>query len=108
MRKTSADRKAQLLDRRAALLERVNSIETELDSHQSRDWEELATERESDEVLEVMGLSAVSELRMIDAALVRVEAGTYGDCARCGSEIGDDRLDVLPFTPFCRDCAALV
>ena len=108
MRKSSADRKAQLLDRRAALAERMVSIETELDSHQNRDWEELATEREADEVLEGMGQSALSELRMIDAALVRVEAGTYGGCARCGADIGEERLDVLPFTPFCRDCAALV
>lgn len=86
----------------------MTSIEAELDSHQNRDWEELATERESDEVLEGMGLSALSELRVIDAALIRVEAGTYGLCAKCGAEIGEERLDVLPFTPFCRDCAALV
>ncbi|RGP36892.1 TraR/DksA family transcriptional regulator [Pseudotabrizicola alkalilacus] len=107
MRKSPADRKAQLLARRAALAERMTSIEVELDSHQNRDWEELATERESDEVLEGMGVAALAELRMIDAALVRVDAGTYGQCARCGAEIGDQRLDVLPFTPFCRDCAAL-
>ncbi|MFN4153161.1 MAG: TraR/DksA family transcriptional regulator [Paracoccaceae bacterium] len=108
MVKSPADRNAQLLARRAALVDRMASIEAELDSHQNRDWEELATEREGDEVLEGMGQSALSELRLIDAALIRVEAGTYGLCARCGSVIGEERLDVLPFTPFCRDCAALV
>ena len=85
----------------------MTSIEVELDSHQARDWEDLATERESDEVLEGMGLAAQSELRVIDAALLRVEAGSYGICARCETEIGEERLDVVPFTPLCRDCAAL-
>ncbi|MEY4873108.1 MAG: hypothetical protein RLZZ563_2438, partial [Pseudomonadota bacterium] len=68
--------------------------------------EELATEREADEVLEGMGLSGQQEIRMIEAALARVAEGNYGICVNCGNDIGDARLDVLPFTPFCRDCAA--
>ena len=36
---------------------------------------------------------------MIDAALKRIENGSYGVCARCGDPIGEDRLDVLPQTP---------
>ena len=43
---------------------------------------------------------------MIDAALKRIENGSYGVCARCGDPIGEDRLDVLPQTPLRRDCAA--
>ena len=42
-------RKAQLEARLADLKGRLQGIETELDSHQSADWEELATEREGDE-----------------------------------------------------------
>ncbi|MGP1355336.1 MAG: TraR/DksA family transcriptional regulator, partial [Roseicyclus sp.] len=45
-------RRQQLEDRLAALTERLQEIEEELDSHQSKDWEELAVEREGDEVLE--------------------------------------------------------
>ncbi len=41
----------------------------------------------------------------IDQALLRIEEGSYGVCARCGEPIGDDRLDIVPHTPFCRDCA---
>jgi RNA polymerase-binding transcription factor DksA len=99
-------RKAQLESRMADLKSRIAGIETELDSHQSSDWEELATERETDEVLEGMGVSAQQEVRKIEAALARIEAGEYGFCAKCGKEIGEERLDVLPFTPFCRSCAA--
>lgn len=98
-------RKAQLERRLSQLQDRLSAIETELDSHDSRDWEEMATEREGDEVLEGMGLSGQQEIRMIEAALQRIEAGEYGFCVKCGAEIGQERLDVVPFTPFCRECA---
>ena len=103
--KPVAERKAALLARLADLKDRLVSIETELDSHQSPDWEDRATEREDDEVLEGIGLSGQQEIRMIEAALQRVEAGEYGHCAKCGSQIAEARLDVLPFTPFCTACA---
>ena len=66
----------------------------------------MATEREGDEVLEDLGQSAQLELRMIEAALKRIEAGEYGECVRCGNEIDPGRLNLLPATPFCADCAA--
>ncbi|MDP1578101.1 MAG: TraR/DksA C4-type zinc finger protein, partial [Cypionkella sp.] len=69
------------------------------------DWEDLATERESDEVLEGMGNAGLLEIRRIEAALARIEAGDYGICATCGQDIEPERLDVLPDTPFCRSCA---
>lgn len=46
------------------------------------------------------------ELRRIDAALARLDAGTYGDCAACGGAIEPARLDASPATPFCLTCAA--
>lgn len=104
--KSVADRKAELEARRALLTRRMTEIDAELDSHDSKDWEELATERESDEVLEDLGVSAQHEMRMIDAALGRIEAGDYGYCVTCGKEISAERLDVVPATPFCRTCAA--
>ncbi|MDZ4094205.1 MAG: TraR/DksA C4-type zinc finger protein [Paracoccaceae bacterium] len=101
-----SDRKAQLQARLTDLENRLQGIEVELDSHQEKDWQELATERETDEVLESLGLSGQQEIRMIQAALERIDAGEFGVCARCGDTITEDRLDVLPYTPFCRKCAA--
>lgn len=100
-----ADRKSQLEARLAALTARISDIGAELDTHSSKDWEELATEREGDEVLEDLGLSAQNEIRMIRAALTRIDEGEYGYCVKCGAEIAEERLDVLPATPFCRHCA---
>lgn len=101
-----ATRKAQLQSRLSELEGRLVSIEQELDSHMSQDWEELATERESDEVLESMGVTGQHEIRMIEAALHRIDEGEYGFCTKCGADIEPERLDVLPWTPFCRTCAA--
>ena len=50
-------RKAWLVARLGDLNGRLAGIEAELDSHHAADWEELATEREGDEVLERMGTS---------------------------------------------------
>lgn len=99
-------RKTQLLARRDELEARLREIGSELDAHQSRDWEELATEREGDEVLEGMGQSGKAEMAKIDAALARIEEGEYGYCVKCGALISEERLDVLPYTPLCRNCAA--
>lgn len=98
-------RHSRLAERLHELESRMQGIEAELDSHHDPDWSELATEREGDEVLERMGQSAQAEVRMIRAALQRIEAGDYGTCVDCGADIGAARLDVLPFTPFCRSCA---
>lgn len=103
--KSIAERKAQLEARRGDLLGRIGGIKAELDSHQETDWEEIATQREGDEVLEGMGLEAQSELRAIAAALGRVASGEYGTCLKCGNKISEARLDVLPYTPFCKECA---
>jgi RNA polymerase-binding transcription factor DksA len=99
-------RKAQLEKRIADLKARLLGIESELESHKSQDWEEMATERDADEVLEDLGLSGQLEIRQIEAALARLTEGEYGFCTKCGAEIGDERLDLLPHTPFCRRCAA--
>jgi DnaK suppressor protein len=43
-------------------------------------------------------------LTKIDAALRRIEEGTYGECFECGEGISAARLRVLPFALRCRDC----
>ncbi len=101
-------RKAALLKRLSELDIRLHEIEAELDAPHSKDWEESAVEREGDEVLEQLGQSGQDEILRIRAALQRVRGGEYGFCARCGEDIGPERLDVLPDTPLCRNCAAAV
>jgi RNA polymerase-binding transcription factor DksA len=40
------------------------------------------------------------------AALERLDAGTFGRCVECGMEIPAERLDDLPYTPYCVVCEA--
>ncbi len=100
--------KHALLERLRALGVRLEDIENALESPHSRDWEDMAVEREGEEVLERLGESGKAEIARIRAALDRMARGTYGICTRCGDEIADDRLTVLPETPLCKTCAASV
>jgi|TARA_R100000501_G_C2548987_1_gene64466 RNA polymerase-binding transcription factor DksA len=95
-----------LLQRLKLLDARLHAIEAELDAPKSRDWEELAVEREGDEVLEQLGHSGELEIARIRAALGRLRDGSFGLCTSCGEQIAADRLDILPETPVCRACAA--
>ena len=99
--KSVETRKSELEARQAYLMERISGIGSELDTHDAKDWEEMAIEREDEEVLEDLGQSAQVELRMIEAALGRIDEGEYGFCTVCGERIAEERLDVLPATPFC-------
>jgi RNA polymerase-binding protein DksA len=55
---------------------------------------------------EVLGLidSLHGTLVDVDAALARIDEGTYGTCARCGEEIGADRLEFRPASIYCVRC----
>jgi DnaK suppressor protein len=48
------------------------------------------------------------QLTAIDAALGRIDDGTYGRCARCGRPIAPERLDALPWAAHCIDCQRIV
>ncbi len=45
-------------------------------------------------------------LDMIEAALERIESGTYGSCTQCGGRIPKTRLNAIPYTPHCIKCAS--
>jgi len=43
-------------------------------------------------------------LDKVSAALKRMDAGTYGECERCGRPIDKARLRALPYSVLCIDC----
>lgn len=59
-------------------------------------------ERELDEGLEE---DARGQLRQVEQALARIEAGLYGTCQACGKEIPAERLEAVPWTTLCIDDA---
>src|SRR3954447_22283307 len=46
------------------------------------------------------------QLEEIEAAVQRLDAGTYGTCEGCGAPIGEDRLEARPVARACIACAA--
>ncbi len=98
--------RAALMARLEELDKRLHEIEIELDCPKSPDFSDMAIEREGDEVLEHLGQSGQDEIARIRAALGRLRDGSYGICVQCGEEISRERLEVLPETPLCRQCAA--
>jgi len=100
-----AARSAQIKERKLELLARITHVDQELGAHGSPDWQDNAIEHEEDETLEALGNAAQKEILMLNAALTRIDTGEYGFCVTCGTAISHERLNLLPATPFCRNCA---
>jgi len=111
----TADYRKRLEEERARLTRAVDFLEKENPGSVSDELGELAEggtdnhlgdlatamyDRELDEGLEE---GAQQTLREIDAALQRIEDGTYGVCEMCGKPIGADRLSAIPWARLCID-----
>src|SRR5712691_2032962 len=46
-------------------------------------------------------------LMLIDEAFNRIKEDTFGTCTNCGNQIGEKRLQAVPWTPYCIDCQEL-
>jgi DnaK suppressor protein len=101
----------QLLARRASLLEQISlqrgreiGLAQDIADHledRADSSAQVATERELEFAI---GEREVDELAMIDAALARIEAGTYGECVDCGVNIAAPRLQASPEASRCIHC----
>ncbi len=98
--------KSNLMALKQEATHRIKSIDRDI-RHEgmTADWTEQATERENDEVLQSLGNTAQQELAMINTALKRIEAGEYFNCSVCGEDIPPARLELLPFSSQCVNCA---
>ncbi len=56
------------------------------------------------QMMHMLGEREQTKLKAIDAALVRIEDGTYGECEECGETINKKRLKILPFAIYCVKC----
>lgn len=97
--------KAELEARLAAMQVRLASIKKDVTQEHSGDSAEQAQERENDEVVDAIGNETAQSIRSIQAALERIEEGTYGICGQCGEEISPARLEVVPEATRCVNCA---
>lgn len=110
----SGDPQSRLNDLRTATLQREASLVSSFDDIVDA-TSDVATDDEHDpeghtiawERQQIAALLDDSRVTLtdIEAAEQRLDDGLYGTCTACGVQIADDRLDALPATPTCVECA---
>lgn len=73
-----------------------------------KDFEEMATQNENNEVQDFLGNSARVEIAAIKHAISRIDSGDYHLCQTCGEAINPERLKAVPFSVQCIKCASLI
>jgi len=91
---------AQIAEQRGGIVSRAE-VAADHFGHPEDSGAQLATERELEFAL---GERELAELAAIDAALTRLQAGTYGECTDCGVAIAPARLQATPEAPRCIHC----
>lgn len=100
--------KGELESRAATLVSRDAALQKHLrgqDGRNDADFADRVSFNQADEVLEQLDDDARVELDRIRRALERMDAGSYGTCARCGEAIPTGRLKALPSAALCVSCA---
>jgi RNA polymerase-binding protein DksA len=80
------------------------SDETGEDAVYDNHLADTATDTYDRELDYTLGENAEHVLQEIDAALGRIEQGTYGSCTRCGKPIAPERLEARPWATLDIDC----
>ena len=65
--------------------------------------DEVRLAEERDLAIQILGRD-VAEIRLVEAALTRIEDGAYGSCINCDEPIRSNRLGVMPHARFCITC----
>jgi RNA polymerase-binding protein DksA len=97
----------RLLALKAELQRRVSTIHEHARDPLEQDSAEQAAQLGQVAVVAALESEATQEIAGIEAALRRLDAGTYGVCVSCGEPVGDARLKARPAATQCRDCAEL-
>ena len=97
----------QLMSRLARIEGRLDKVEQDRrrgSNSLDPDWEEQATVRQNDEVLDKLAEEERLQAIAIRAALQRIADGSYGRCVTCGEPIAPRRLAALPYATQCIAC----
>jgi RNA polymerase-binding protein DksA len=100
-RRTTLRRLADLTDDFDAVV--AASRDTNADDEHDPEGATIAFERSQ---VDALVRQARHHLVEVDAAIARIEAGTYGTCESCGHAIGAGRLEARPVARACITCAS--
>ena len=102
---THANRRAQLTAERERVSGELRAIGVDRSSYDEGFADSGQVTAERGEVDALSGTLRETLLE-VDAALGKLEAGTYGQCEACGEDIAEDRLDAMPAARLCMACAS--
>lgn len=96
-----------LLNKRNQLLDYRDELgEAWRDLHEREpEAEERAQNESMSRNLESLEEKELAVVVAIDEALRKLQTGSYGVCMRCGESIPEKRLEAIPWTPMCVNCA---
>jgi RNA polymerase-binding protein DksA len=99
---------AKLGEQRQVLVKkRLSNEESWQNLHKNEiEFEESATNEYLAASLDQLDKQDKKKIEDIDYALARMQSELYGICEICGEEISEKRLEALPWTTKCIDCAA--
>lgn len=95
------------MERRESLFRQVTEAERssrERDAEATQDPADVAANAYTKELMISMSDNDRKLLGLIDEALVRVEAGEYGECVNCGEPVSEKRLNAVPWARHCLKC----
>lgn len=98
--------KRLLLEEKMKILNEL-SIEEELYMNHFEDGDEIdkADVNINNDLLNRLSDLELEKLRLIDRALEKIQEGTYGICEGTGKPIPEERLRVIPWTPYSKEYA---
>ncbi len=102
---THASRRVQLTAERERVNGELSALGVDRSSYDEGFADSGQVTAERGEVDALAG-SLRETLLEIDAALGKLEAGTYGRCESCGDEIAEARLEAMPAARLCMACAS--
>ncbi len=94
--------------KREELLRRVHAATRPLEGVAGEpDFTDRASSTASQETLLALSSGERAILKLVEEALGRIEAGTYGVCVACERPIQPARLEAVPWARHCIDCQEL-
>jgi len=98
--------KGMLEDTKNDLEKRLKKMNVVDFGHDVDSLEEESDETEEMATTDALTTTFIGRLDDVNAALEKIEKGTYGKCENCGNELSIEMLEADPESKLCKDCKA--
>lgn len=100
--------KEKLLREKEEILKQISGSSDDFEkfgtTRSGNDDVDVYLEESDKKIMNTMLTQGSKQLELIEAALRRIEKGTYGLCLQCGKRIPQERLEAIPASVLCIEC----